>query len=404
MEDKIIIILVGLPARGKSFTSNNLSRFLNWCNINTSIFNSGDYRRKMLKGFQDADFFDFTNKYNYDKKEEISQKCFSDLLDWLETKGEIAIFDSTNSNKKRRKYIVEEANKRRFRKKIIFIELITNDKNIIDNNLQLKMQSKDYEGRDKTYALDDFKKRLSFYESCYQEIDDTENINYVKIINFTEKLLIKNIVGANESLLISYLMNLRLNKNPIYLTRHGQSINNTLKILGGDCGLTDLGQKYSEELYKYISKEINEEFIIYTSCLKRTIITSQHFPQKKIHSRILNEIHAGICENMTNDEIKEKYPDICESRKKDKLRFRYPEGESYVDLLERLRYFVLTVETHNKPILIVAHNAIIRVLLGYYQSVKKEDIPHLDVELGTVIKLTPNSVNYNMEKINLVKC
>ena len=31
MEDKIIIILVGLPARGKSFTSNNLSRFLNWC-------------------------------------------------------------------------------------------------------------------------------------------------------------------------------------------------------------------------------------------------------------------------------------------------------------------------------------------------------------------------------------
>ena len=72
------------------------------------------------------------------------------------------------------------------------------------------------------------------------------------------KLLIKNIVGANESLLISYLMNLRLNKNPIYLTRHGQSINNTLKILGGDCGLTDLGQKYSEELYKYISKEINE--------------------------------------------------------------------------------------------------------------------------------------------------
>ena len=36
---KQIIVLVGLPARGKSFISNKLCKYLNWCNITTKIFN-----------------------------------------------------------------------------------------------------------------------------------------------------------------------------------------------------------------------------------------------------------------------------------------------------------------------------------------------------------------------------
>ena len=48
-----------------------------------------------------------------------------------------------------------------------------------------------------------------------------------------------------------------------------------------------------------------------------------------------------------------------------------------------------------------SRNAIIKVLLGYYNNIKHEDIPHLEIDLGTVIKLTPNSKNYSVEKINL---
>ena len=57
IDDKLIIALVGLPARGKSYTSNNLCRFLNWCGLKTKVFNSGEYRRILLGGFQDSDFF-----------------------------------------------------------------------------------------------------------------------------------------------------------------------------------------------------------------------------------------------------------------------------------------------------------------------------------------------------------
>ena len=46
---KQIIIMVGLPARGKSFISNKLLKYLNWSNIKTKIFNVGNYRRAKYK-------------------------------------------------------------------------------------------------------------------------------------------------------------------------------------------------------------------------------------------------------------------------------------------------------------------------------------------------------------------
>ena len=393
MDNKLIIILVGLPARGKSYTSNNLCRFLNWCGKKTKVFNSGEYRRKILGGFQDSEFFNFEKEENFNKKEEISKECYKNLLEWLNNSGDIAIFDATNSNKERRKYLVSNSEKN----SILFIELISNDENIINKNLELKLLSPDYIDKSKEYAMNDFLKRHNFYKKIYETIEDPEKLSYIKIINFSEKLLINNVIGIDQSLIISYLMNLRLTKHPIYLTRHGKSINNSKNIIGGDCYLTDEGIEYGERLKYHMENEKLDDFIIITSCLKRTKQTVEKFNNRKIESRLLNEIHGGICENMTFEDVEEKYPDIITDRKKDKLRYRYPEGESYVDLFERLRYFVLELGSYNKPILIVAHNAIIKVLLSYFQEIDHNEIPHLNIKLHELIKLIPNSKNYNIE-------
>ena len=397
MDEKLIIVMVGLPARGKSYTSNNLCRYLNWCGIKCKVFNSGDYRRKIMGGFQDASFFDFDNKYNYRAKEQISKVCFEELLKWIDDDGVVAIFDSTNSNFERREYLNKKAGDRN----IIYLELITDDEVIINKNLDLKLVSADYIDQDPKYALEDFNKRHKFYVKQYNTIEDIEELKYIKIINFTEKLIIHNVFGINESLIISYLMNLRLNSFPIYLSRHGESINNVRNIIGGDCLLSENGNNYAKKLHEYISDEIKEDFIIFTSCLKRTKKTAELFTQKKIETRLLNEIHGGVCENMTTYEIEEKYPEIMRDRKVDKLRYRYPEGESYLDLIERLKYFVLQLRSFKKPILIVAHNAIIKVLLGYFKEIPHDEIPHVGVNLNEVIKLIPNSKNYSKEKIKL---
>lgn len=42
---KLVIVMVGLPARGKSYITKKLARYLNWLQLNTKIFNVGERRR-----------------------------------------------------------------------------------------------------------------------------------------------------------------------------------------------------------------------------------------------------------------------------------------------------------------------------------------------------------------------
>ena len=84
------------------------------------------------------------------------------------------------------------------------------------------------------------------------------------------------------------------------------------------------------------------------------------------------------------------------------MNYRYPEGESYLDLIERLKYFIIQLGSYNKPIVIIAHNAILKVILGYFEGTENIDIPHKEINLHEIIKLTPNSVNYNIEKIKII--
>ena len=406
MSDKLIVVMVGLPARGKSYTSNNLCRFLSWCHKPCKVFNSGELRRKIMDGFQDSSFFDNQNQENNMKKEEISDLCYQELLEWLrqDSSHNIAIFDSTNITSLRRKKLTEIAKNNNFG--ILYVELITDKLSIIDKNISLKLYSEDYKEKSKQFALNDFKKRHDNYKLIYEEIDDSENINYIKIINYTEKMTIRNVFGMNESLILSYIMNLRLNKYPVYMSRHGESENNVKGILGGDSVLSIHGNQYPEKLWNFMVKENNKSLIVFTSCLKRTKQTAAYFSEKTnveiVETRLLNEIHAGICENMTHEEIDEKFPKLNETRHENKLTYRYPEGESYEDLIERLRVFILSFESYQKPILIVAHNAILKVLLGYFQGEKKQNIPHLSIPLHEVIKLTPNSKNYTIHKQKLL--
>ena len=42
---KLVIVMVGLPARGKSYITKKMARYLNWSQHDTKIFNVGEKRR-----------------------------------------------------------------------------------------------------------------------------------------------------------------------------------------------------------------------------------------------------------------------------------------------------------------------------------------------------------------------
>ena len=110
---------------------------------------------------------------------------------------------------------------------------------------------------------------------------------------------------------ISFLLNLNINRNTIYLTRHGESKYNILDKIGGNPSITDLGIIYSKKLYKYIDNLQLNDLVIYISTLKRTKETIEPFIKNNYNSIIelkcLDEIDAGIYDSLTYKEIKEKY-------------------------------------------------------------------------------------------------
>ena len=182
-------------------------------------------------------------------------------------------------------------------------------------------------------------------------------------------------------------------KKLLYLSRHGESEYNVKKLLGGDSNLTDNGIKYSEDIFKFFeNKYVNNELDVWTSCLKRTIQTATHFKKTK-QIKELNEINSGICEDMTYQDIKEKYPEIHLERSKDKYNYRYPEGESYQDIHNRLSNVFKDIEESNKDLLIICHQAVLRVIYSYFFYIDNDTIPYLEIPLNTIFK-----IYYDLEK------
>ncbi|XP_010089515.2 6-phosphofructo-2-kinase/fructose-2,6-bisphosphatase [Morus notabilis] len=127
---------------------------------------------------------------------------------------------------------------------------------------------------------------------------------------------------------------------------------------------------------------------IWTSTLQRTILTASHIPGfPKIQWRALDEIYAGVCDGMTYEEIKKNMPDEYEARKKDKLRYRYPRGESYLDVIQRLEPVIIELERQRAPVVVIAHQAVLRALYAYFADRPLKEIPHIEIPLHTIIEI-----------------
>ena len=181
----------------------------------------------------------------------------------------------------------------------------------------------------------------------------------------------------------------------MYITRHGESIANLSNIIGGNSSISENGKLYSKKLYDYISKKFNnKEIIIYTSKLNRTKETAKYFRNNKykiIEFELLNEINAGIFEELTYIEFENINKIEFNKRKNNKLYYKYPKGESYIDLINRVTKFLENINK-DKNILIISHSAVIRTILYKLLKINIIDIPYLDVKLNTIFNINNNKL------------
>ncbi|EXJ80069.1 6-phosphofructo-2-kinase [Capronia epimyces CBS 606.96] len=522
---KLIIIMVGLPARGKSYITKKIARYLNWLQHPTRIFNVGD-RRRVAAGVgqpisdqtdaalresvrrmssttstaakmvdhgeflpppaikteirvngeiaslstvasppptdesagseenrepvtmsasapidQSARFFDPQNVRAKQIREQVAHQALDELLKYvLEEGGSVGILDATNHTQERRMSLIQHIRQRDENINVLFIESRCQDQNLLEANMRLKLSGPDYRGKDPLAALKDFEERVRQYEKSYQKLDEFEeehNMSYCSMIDVGRKMVSFQVKGFLSIQTVTYLMNFNLAPRQIWITRHGESMDNVNGKIGGDSSLSPNGVRYARDLSKFIEEqwkawEANQaekmanthfpprpgdttppnpaytaqtlqgrNFCVWTSMLKRSIETSQFFNEDEYdikQMRMLDELNAGSMEGMTYMEIRDKFHHEYELRKRNKLHYRYPGpgGEGYLDVINRLGKVILEIERMTDHVLIIGHRSICRVILAYFMGLDQEDISDLEVPLGMVysLELRPYGVDF----------
>lgn len=85
-EHKLIIAMVGLPARGKSYLGRKLARYLNWTGLNSKVFNIGMYRRAIVGIDCNSNFFDQSNVEALKARDNCAIEAMQDLALYLDSR------------------------------------------------------------------------------------------------------------------------------------------------------------------------------------------------------------------------------------------------------------------------------------------------------------------------------
>jgi len=419
------LCLVGLPGMGKTFVAHRLMRWLRFFHdANVRVFNLGNERRRQVGERVSPDFFDSTKEKNSKKYFQIRQKCVQDIKDFLVSdtnEPRIAIYDACSHTREIRSWLIGE-----LKTNIIFIECIVNDPSLLKGYIsEVKEKMPDYKGVKQNQVLQDYKERIQNFRKNYQPMEDP-NLSWIKLVDNAEQLTLNRISGFFPGQIVNFLMNLHTIPRPIYLSRHGQSQYNALGKIGGDSGLTTEGTEYAKKLAIWLESHVltgggqNKEKDVcenprharlYTSTLRRTNETVKfvkHNVQKdgwvtlrQRQWRALDEIFAGVFDGMTYEEIAVKCPEAYKNRKKNKLTYRYPRGESYLDLIKRVEQVMLHMQRHKDPVVIVAHQAVLRVIYTYFMGLNRKEATRIPIPLNTVIKLTPYAYHTKEERFVL---
>ena len=398
---KLAVVMVGLPARGKSYTARRIERYLSWLGYRTGVFNVGEYRRALVGAQLPHSFFDPDNPEGEEARRAAAMAALEDMVVWLTDAGQVAIYDATNTTRARRAMVRARCERAGFQ--VLFIEIRCDDPTIIEANIRSnKLSSPDYADADPGEAVIDFRARIAHYQRVYEPLGDDEGA-YLRVTGAGRGVTVSNVDGYLTGRLVFFLMNLHLTARPIWLTRHGESVYNAAGLLGGDPDLTPDGDRYAQSLAEFLDRRDPDRngVVIWTSALRRAIQTAAPLGRSPWAWRALDEIDAGICDGMSYAQIQEHLPEEYEARKRDKFTYRYPRGESYQDIILRLDPMIIELERTRKPVLVIAHNAVLRALYAYFQGVPRERCPYLAIPLHTVIELTPHAYGCHETRLPL---
>jgi broad specificity phosphatase PhoE/predicted kinase len=378
-DEKLYLVMMGLPARGKSTLAIRLQDAFRKSRIPAQIFNNGNLRRAYLplKETSSANFYHPRNTSALEMRKKFACINMKRAKAYLEGKGRVAILDAANVSRERRKMIEENLDNH----PILFIECVNDDQEILTLSILEKTRLPEFFRLNNQKAQAEFLKRIENYRMIYTPL--REEKNYFRIDSLQNKIIEeKQSDPIPLYLLIKDILVTDVVKN-LFLIRHAETKFNTIDRIGGDSTLTAEGTSQAKALGSFFKKR--QISYIFTSRKKRTIQTARSICAVQKNCKIIpikefDEINAGVCEEMTYKDIERKMPDVYYARKADKYHYVYPQGESYETMKPRIEAGLkkaFFLNRHADNIMIVGHQAVNRMILAHFLYRRDDDVPYI---------------------------
>ena len=110
----------------------------------------------------------------------------------------------------------------------------------------------------------------------------------------------------------------------------------------------------------------------------------------------------GVCDGLSYEQVHIKFPEEYRARNQDKLAYRYPRGESYLDVIARLEPIIIEIERQQQPLVIVAHQAVLRCLYAYFLDLPVEEVPFLSIPLHTLVRLEAKAYGCKEKRMRIL--
>ncbi len=192
----------------------------------------------------------------------------------------------------------------------------------------------------------------------------------------------------------------------LWIVRHGESAGNVARDAAQTAGLpridiaerdvdvplSPLGERQSDALGRWFAAMAEEERpdVVLTSPYRRAMLTAERLhrmgglpvdPADFVIDERLREKEFGVLDRLTRHGIEAEFPDQAEFRRLlGKFYHRPPGGESWCDVILRLRSALDTVSLHHggRRVLIVGHQVVVLCLRYLLENLTEDGILAID--------------------------
>mmetsp|Transcript_27845 Transcript_27845/g.55777 ORF Transcript_27845/g.55777 Transcript_27845/m.55777 type:complete len:502 (-) Transcript_27845:42-1547(-) len=431
-QERLVVATIGLPARGKSYISDSIVRFLRFGGCPARLFNVGKLRRSEGLEGVDAGFFDPKNASAAAHRESMAMQCLDELLAWMPKTGcAVGILDATNTTVERRRKLIDRCRHEAAADpclRLVFIESVVNDAVLLEQNYRMKLENDDYRGSDAERAAADFRDRVRKYESVYETLTDAEEgpgspLHYIKLVD-ARQLVAHNIRGYLGRKVVGLLGNIHLSARTIWIVLGGQTVNDDKGVIGGDPELSAEGESYLDGACQILTSLVaasetkEETLFVLTGTSKRyndavnrlhaaldaAVSSGADVPSDRptLTLAAANDLCEGLMDLTSKAEWESRFPDEAAARSTDRLNYRYPGagGESYQDLVARVSGIVCILEQSAGDSVVFCDRAVFRSIRGYFLGNPIEEIPFLDIQPG-ILELKRTSRGFKSSHYNV---